>query len=133
MRPATRLVLLSALAAFGVGGCAAGPDATAPVGSRSNPLVCAGRPDQLAYLARLRCPDASAPDWQAVGDGPIGPYGAPLDRYLVRCPDLDRETWVYFDRRHRPIGDLPVPDGLSLAPAGPESDVCGMTDGCSEP
>jgi hypothetical protein len=114
-------------------GCAPGPDLSAASGSRQNPLVCAGRPDEFAYLGRLRCADGTAPHWQRTGNTPVGPYGGHLDRYRVRCVRLNWETQVYFDRRHRPLGEKEPPEGLRLAPASSAATWCGETDGCSAP
>jgi hypothetical protein len=131
--PVMRSPCLGVACALLAAGCAPGPDLASPAGSRKNPVVCAGRPDEFAYLARLRCADGTAPHWRRVGDAPTGPYGAPLDRYLVRCVRLDWETHVYFDRRHRPIESMPEPDGFALAPARDGIRPCGTTDGCAEP
>lgn len=119
--------------ALGGVGCARGPDLSAPSGSRQNPLVCAGRPDELAYLGRLRCADGSVPRAQRTANTPVGPYGGTLDRYRVRCVRQNWETLVYFDRRHRPLGEKEPPEGLQLAPESAAVQACGVTEGCSTP
>jgi len=51
----------------------------------------------------------------------------------VRCAHENWETVVYFDRRHRPLGEMEPPQGLRLAPETDAVQPCGVTDGCSTP
>jgi len=96
------------------------PDPGAPVGSHANPILCSGKPDELDCLARLRCPDGTAPHWRRAGAGGHGAGGTTQSFYLMRCVRLNWETTIHFDRRRSPQDEPRAPDGLELAPVAPK-------------
>jgi hypothetical protein len=100
------------------------PDPAAPVGSPANPIRCSGKPDELDYLARLRCPDGTTPHWQRTGAG-----GTTRSLYQVSCTQLGWETTVHFDRRRSPQDEPRAPDGLELAPVAPKP-ACRISGRC---
>lgn len=110
-----KLAALGMAAAFaGVTGACAHPDPAAPVGSPAKPIRCSGKPDELDYLARLRCPDGATPHWRRTSAG-----GTTRSLYRVSCTQLAWETTVHFDRRRAPQDEPRAPDGLELAPVAP--------------
>ncbi len=73
-----------------------------PLGSRENPVRCNGVAGGKDYLARLRCPDGSVPTFRRIGEAGHGPYGTPLDHFLIDCP-LDSGGFrvaVFMDFHH---------------------------------
>jgi hypothetical protein len=111
---------VAAAAALASGGAAcARPDPAAPVGSHANPIRCSGKPDELDYLARLRCPDGAAAHWRRAGASGNSSAGTTQSLYRVRCTQLNWETTIHFDRRRSPRDEQPAPAGLELAPAAP--------------
>ena len=71
-------------------------------------------PGQRAYLARLRCSDGTAPAFQRRGSMGIGPYGAIVDLYDLKCAAGTPATAaVYMDMYHDHVEDRAVP-GFSI-------------------
>ena len=111
---------VAAAAALAAGGAAcAHPDPAAPVGSHANPIRCSGKPDELDYLARLRCSDGAAPHWRRAGANGNGSGGTTQSVYRVRCTKPNWETTIHFDRRRSPDDGLRAPAGLRLTPTAP--------------
>jgi hypothetical protein len=63
------------------------PDATlsGPLGGRENPVRAKGVFGQRDYLARLRCKNGRAPEFERAGSIGTGPYGKILDLYTLHC------------------------------------------------
>lgn len=80
-----------------------------PLGSAENPVRAAMPAGQRAYLARLRCPDASAPTFARIGSFGIGPYQNIVDGYEVTCAGKASRT-VVMDMYHQGYVEArPVP------------------------
>ncbi len=92
--------------------------ATEPLGSDKNPVRADGPPGQRAYLARLRCANGTAPDFDRSGNVGPGIYGYIVDLYKVRCGET--ETEVRIDMYHRHVEAIPVA-GFTIEPAAAES------------
>ncbi len=82
--------------------CAATPerDSGGALGSASNPVRCDGKPGELAYLARLRCPSGAPPHFHFRRRGPRAPDGHETDEFDLRCVRDNRTTRVSLDRHH---------------------------------
>ncbi len=63
------------------------PDAklSGPLGGRENPVCTKGVLGQRDYLARLRCKNGRAPEFERAASIGIGPYGKILDLYTLHC------------------------------------------------
>ena len=86
-----------------------------PLGNVSNPVRCDGKPGEVAYLGRLRCPSGGAPHFHFQRRGPRGPYGNETDEFELRCVIDNRSYTVVFDRHHRGVVEAePVP-GLGIS------------------
>jgi hypothetical protein len=55
------------------------------LGSERNPIRAKGPHGQRDYLARLRCKNGRAPEFDRAGSIGIGPYGKMLDLYTLHC------------------------------------------------
>lgn len=88
-----------------------------PLGSRENPVRASMPVGQHAYLARLRCADGRAPQFER--DGNLGPgvYGNIIDSYSVRCANSQPgEATIIMDMYHRGhVEQRPVP-GFAIVP-----------------
>ena len=86
------------------------------LGSVSNPVRCDGKPGELAYLARLRCPSGAAPHFHFRRRGPRTRDGHETDEFELRCVRDNRSTSVSIDRHHpRHVEREPVP-GFAFQP-----------------
>lgn len=56
-----------------------------PLGSETNPIRAKGPDGQRDYLARLRCDDGRAPEFERAGSMGVGPYGKIVDLYTLHC------------------------------------------------
>ncbi len=80
------------------------------LGSVSNPVRCDGKPGELAYLARLRCPSGAPPHFHFRRRGPRAPDGHETDEFDLRCVRDNRTTSISLDRHHpRHAEPDPVP------------------------
>ncbi len=87
-----------------------GRDPDADLGSVTNPVRCDGKPGELAYLARLRCPSGGAPHFHFRRRGPRTTDGHETDEFDLRCVRDNRTTRVSLDRHHpRYVEREPVP------------------------
>lgn len=120
MRPST----LACVAAWVGSGCTATLAPQAPLGSVENPVRVDGRPGEIEYMGRLRCPSGGAPHFHIRYSAPVGPYGHKLDRFELRCVFDNSSKQIWIDRRHpnhresRPVDGLDLVD--SAAEVGPE-------------
>ena len=114
---------LRALLALLLLACAATPEGDPKaLGTAKHPVRCDGKPGELAYLARLRCPSGAAPHFHFRRRGPRTADGHETDEFELRCVRDNRSTRVSFDRDHpRYIEREPVPGfGLrSMVEAAP--------------
>jgi hypothetical protein len=85
-----------------------------PLGTKENPVRAAGPQGQRDYLARLRCPDGRAPQFQRTFSAGIGPFGRIIDGYAVTCGAERRE--LFLDMYHDHVENAPVP-GYTIEPA----------------
>lgn len=88
-----------------------------PLGSRNNPVRADGRPGEIAYLGRLRCPSGGAPHFHFQRRGPSSPHGNPLDRFTLRCVIDNRSFDVFVDRHHEGYVEERAVAGLAIADA----------------
>lgn len=80
-----------------------------PLGSKDNPVRVDGPLGERAYLARLRCADGKAPDFNRDGSVGSSPYGYIMDLYSVRCREVPVVS-VYMDMYHSDAAESrPVP------------------------
>ncbi len=86
-----------------------------PLGSMENPVRAAMPAGQRAYLARLRCPDGSAPAYERRGSGGDGPYGNIIDYYQVTCPGAQPVT-VVMDMYHAGYAEDRAVPGFTIMP-----------------
>lgn len=90
-----------------------------PLGSRENPVRVNMPEGQRAYLARLRCTDGRAPEFQRVGSFGAGPFGSIIDGYDVRCADAEPgRSMIFMDMYHPAHDERAAPAGFTLA-SGP--------------
>lgn len=63
------------------------PDAklSGPLGSESNPIRAKGPQGQRDYLARLRCANGRAPEFERGGSLGLGPYDRIVDLFTLHC------------------------------------------------
>lgn len=63
------------------------PDAklSGPLGSETNPIRAKGPQGQRDYLARLRCANGRAPEFERAGSMGLGPYDKIVDLYTLHC------------------------------------------------
>ena len=102
-----------------------------PLGSKANPVRVTSPQGQHRYLARLRCSDGKAPEFQRRGNVGPGPFGNIVDLYDVRCiSGRPATSEVYMDMYHggfieaRPVpgfttGVIPATKGPPAAPPAP--------------
>ncbi len=88
-----------------------------PLGSRENPVRAAGPMGQRNYLARLRCANGRAPQFERNGNLGPGVYGNIIDGYSVRCTNSQpAQATVIMDMYHRGhVEQRPVP-GFTIVP-----------------
>jgi len=80
------------------------------LGTVSNPVRCDGKPGELTYLARLRCPTGAPPHFHFSRRGPRSPDGHETDEFELRCVRDNRTTAISIDRHHpRYVEREPVP------------------------
>ncbi|MBO9517527.1 MAG: hypothetical protein J7493_05630 [Porphyrobacter sp.] len=83
--------------------------ASHPLGSEQNPVRASMPPGERAYLARLRCADGNAPEYERQGSGGDSPYGNIVDFYQVTCSGSE-PAMVVMDMYHSGYAeDRPVP------------------------
>ena len=88
-----------------------------PLGSDKNPIRADMPPGQRAYLARLRCSNGRAPQFERGGSVGAGPYGSILDVYNVRCVGaLPAQSSIYIDMYHNHVETRPVTGFTIVAP-----------------
>lgn len=90
-----------------------------PLGSKANPVRENMPTGELAYLARLRCPDGSTPAAVRQGNVGLGVYRNIVDLYRVTCPGA-APVDVYMDMYHDGPELRPIP-GFTLAGAGDDA------------
>jgi hypothetical protein len=69
-----------------------------PLGDALNPVRVHGKAGQGAYLSRLICPEGGAPVFRQISATRGGPYGSPLDIFMVTCVNIARR--VHLDDSH---------------------------------
>lgn len=69
-----------------------------PLGDALNPVRVHGATGERAYLSRLVCPEGGAPVFRQITATRGGPYGAPLDVFMVTCVNIARR--VHLDDSH---------------------------------
>ncbi len=101
----------STLLVFLLLACAATPEGDPKaLGTAKHPVRCDGKPGELAYLARLRCPSGAAPHFHFRRRGPRTRDGHETDEFELRCVRDNRTTSVSIDRHHpRYVEREPVP------------------------
>lgn len=88
-----------------------------PLGARENPVRASTPAGQRAYLARLRCADGRAPQFERNGNLGAGVYGNIIDSYSVQCANSQpAEATIIMDMYHRGhVEQRPVP-GFTITP-----------------
>ena len=72
-----------------------------PFGSQQNPVRVTMPAGERAYLARLRCSDGQAPQFERMGSFGAGPYGNILDGYTVDCgAAAPGKVQIFMDMYH---------------------------------
>ena len=84
-----------------------------PLGDYYNPVRVHGPFGRRAYLSRLVCPEGGVPVFTQAGQHGRGPYGSPLEIFVVSCANLARR--VHIDVFHVPeyIGRRAI-DGFTI-------------------
>ena len=90
------------------------PPLSGLLGSKTNPIRCAGPDGERAYLKRLRCGDGASPRFRRAGSAGGGPYGHVMDDYEVRCGGVTQS--IFFDMYHPNHRETAVVAGFTLAP-----------------
>ncbi|MGZ8421236.1 MAG: hypothetical protein ACXWU3_17385, partial [Allosphingosinicella sp.] len=82
-----------------------------PLGSKQNPVRVEMPAGEQAYLARLRCGDGRAPQFERMGSFGAGVYGNILDGYIVDCGAAPPgKVEIFMDMYHRGhVETQPVP------------------------
>ena len=82
-----------------------------PFGSQRNPVRAAMPAGQHAYLARLRCSDGRAPQFERMGNYGLGVYGNIIDGYAVDCGGAaPGKVEIFMDMYHPGYAETrPVP------------------------
>jgi hypothetical protein len=98
----------------------------APLGSKANPVRVTQPQGQHAYLARLRCSDGKAPEFERRGNVGPGPFGNIVDLYDVRCMGAEpASSEVYMDMYHggfmeaRPVPGFTIRSNTTKGPPTP--------------
>ena len=87
-----------------------------PLGSEENPVRASMPPGERAYLARLRCADGRAPQYERQGSGDPGPFGNIVDFYAVQCDEAE-PVQVVMDMYHAGYVEArPVPGFTIVEP-----------------
>ncbi|HEX8261704.1 MAG TPA: hypothetical protein VF547_02400 [Allosphingosinicella sp.] len=86
-----------------------------PLGSKANPVRENMPTGELAYLARLRCPDGSKPAAERQGNVGMGVYRNIVDLYRVTCAGA-APVEIYMDMYHDGPELRPVPGFTIVAP-----------------
>lgn len=84
-----------------------------PFGSAANPVRVGGPDGEQAYLARLRCPDGTAPRIGAREEAGTGAYGSVVAAYAVTCAGTPAAR-VVIDMYHEEHVETQAPAGLTL-------------------
>lgn len=92
----------------------------APLGSAENPVRASGPSGQKAYLARLRCPDGTQPEFKRRFSMGRGPYGTIMDDYNVTCADAEEPRIVVLDMYHKDYVEACAIAGFTIKPARKE-------------
>jgi hypothetical protein len=88
-----------------------------PLGSAQNPVRAHRPAGERGYLARLRCADQRAPQFERIGSFGAGPYGMILDGYDVRCPGSSpASSTIYIDMYHPTHHETAAPPGFKIVP-----------------
>jgi hypothetical protein len=88
-----------------------------PLGSQQNPVRVNMPPGERAYLARLRCSDGAAPQFQRLGNGGAGAFGSIVDIYDVRCAGGEpRQSQIWMDMYHPTHRESAAPPGFTIVP-----------------
>jgi len=88
-----------------------------PLGSAANPVRVNMPEGQRAYLSRLRCADARAPQFQRIGSMGVGPYGQIVDAYDVRCTgSTPASSTLHLDMYHPTHVETHAPPGFTIVP-----------------
>lgn len=85
-----------------------------PLGTLENPVRVGGPEGELAYLARLRCADGSAPRIGARHEAGVGAFGSVAGAYEVACGAVAGR--IVFDMYHEEHVENRAPAGFTLAP-----------------
>ncbi len=85
------------------------------LGGRNNPVRCDGPQGQRDYLSRLRDYSDQPVSFKRAGTFRDGPYGHPLDAYLVAYPDGYAQE-VYLDMYHPGFVEKAPPAGFKIVP-----------------
>jgi hypothetical protein len=88
-----------------------------PFGSQKNPVRAAMPQGQHAYLRRLRCSNAQAPQFDRMGNYGLGVYGNIIDGYAVDCGSAaPGKVEIFMDMYHAGyVETRPVP-GFTIVP-----------------
>jgi hypothetical protein len=89
------------------------PSSIGPLGSRTNPIRCAGPYGEREYLHRLRCADGTLVAFRREGSVGIGPRGHVIDDYRVSCGTASRS--MFFDMYHPHHRETAPVDGFNLS------------------
>jgi len=88
-----------------------------PFGSAENPVRAYMPPGERTYMARLRCADGHAPQFERKGSSGPGPYGMILDIYEASCVNsTPASARIYIDMYHPGHVETRAPEGFTLAP-----------------
>jgi hypothetical protein len=88
-----------------------------PFGSAQNPVRVHRPAGERAYLARLRCANERAPQFERIGSFGLGPYGMILDGYSVTCPgSAPADSTIYLDMYHPNHVETQAPPGFKIVP-----------------
>jgi hypothetical protein len=84
-----------------------------PLGTVENPLRVGGPQGERAYLARLRCPDGSAPQIGARREAGVGAFGSVVGAYEVSCGVA--ASRLVFDMYHEEHVETRAPTGFVMS------------------
>lgn len=84
-----------------------------PIGSLENPVRVGGPEGALAYIARLRCSDGTAPRPGAPVEGGPGGFGSLIHRFALDCGRaLPSKATLFVDYYHEGHVEPRVPAGF---------------------
>ena len=87
-----------------------------PLGSEANPVRAAQPQGQRAYLAKLRCADGNAPQFNRSSNVGVGVFDNIVDAYVVTCAGSEpASSTIFMDMYHAGYVETRAVPGFTIA------------------